>query len=39
VAKDLAPLLQALQREPELQPDTLYPGDEAVPPRPSRLAA
>jgi phenylalanine-4-hydroxylase len=39
VAQDLAPLLRVLQREPELQPDTLYPGDEPVPPRAHRLAA
>lgn len=39
VAQDPAPLLQALQREPELQPDTLYAGDEVVPPRERRLAA
>lgn len=39
VVQDLAPLLQALQREPELAPDSLYPGDAVVPPRAHPLAA
>ncbi len=39
VAQDLVPLMRTLQRETELQPDTLYPGDEPVPPRERRLAA
>lgn len=39
VSQDLVPLMRALQREPELQPDRLYPGDAPVAPRRRRLAA
>ena len=39
VAQDTVPLLRQLQGEPELQPDTLYPGDQPVSPRPAAAAA
>ncbi|MFA5941802.1 MAG: phenylalanine 4-monooxygenase [Sinimarinibacterium sp.] len=39
MAQPLAPLIERLRAEPELQPDRLVPGDEPVAPRATRLAA